>query len=71
MSTARRMTASVRASDEPGGNCATTMMIAAVDLRNEADRRVAEFVEADGDDAGIDDEHDDRRSAPRAPTSQP
>ena len=32
--------------------------IAAVELRDEADRRLAEFVEAEGDDAGIDQQHD-------------
>ena len=33
--------------------------IAAIELRDEADRRLAEFVEAEGDDAGIDHQHDD------------
>ena len=45
--------------------------IAAVELRDEADRRLAEFVEAEGDDAGIDQQHDRRRSAPPATASQP
>src|ERR1019366_10609685 len=30
---------------------------AAVELRDEADRRLAEFIEAKGDDAGVDHEH--------------
>ena len=34
--------------------------VAAVDLRDEAARRLAEFVEAEGDDAGIDQQHDRR-----------
>ena len=32
--------------------------VAAVELRDEADRRLAELVEAEGDHAGIDDEHE-------------
>ncbi len=47
ISSARCCTASVRASDAPGGNWTTTMTIAAVDLRDEADRRRAERVEAE------------------------
>src|ERR1019366_6866859 len=31
--------------------------IAAVELRDEADRRLAEFIEAEGDDAGVDHQH--------------
>ena len=71
MSTARRLTASVRASEAPGGSCVDDDQIAAVELRDEADRRLAEFVEAEGEDAGIDAPASARRSARRAPASQP
>ena len=57
-SIARRWTSSVRASDAPGGKLDHDDEIAAVDLRDEADRRLAELVEAVGDDADIDEQHD-------------
>ncbi len=44
--------------------------IAAVELRDEADRRLAEFVEAEGEDAGIDDQHQ-HGDAHQLPDSQP
>ena len=45
--------------------------IAAVELRDEADRRLAEFVEAEGEDAGIDDQHQHGDAHDACPTSQP
>ena len=50
ISSARCCTASVRASEAPGGNCTTSDQIAAVHLRDEADRRLAECVEAEAED---------------------
>ena len=52
------VTASVRVERRAGGSCGDDDEIAAVELRDEAARRLAEFVEAEGDNAGIDDEHD-------------
>ena len=59
-STARRLTASVRA--ERGGRrqLRDGDQIAAVDCRNKADRGLAELVHAEGDNAGIDNQHDHR-----------
>ena len=41
--------------------------IADVELRDEADRRLAELVHAEGEHGAVDDEHDRRQSARRAP----
>ena len=43
--------------------------IAAVELRDEADRRLAEFVQAEGDDAGIDHQHQHGDAHQLAPTA--
>jgi len=43
--------------------------IAAVDLRDEANRRLAEFIETEGQHAGVDDEHQHRDA--HHPSSQP
>ena len=47
--------------------------IAAVELRDEADRRLAEFIEPEGDDAGIDHQHQhgDAHRARRQPAIAP
>ena len=69
MSTARRLT--VVGARERGARrqLRDDDEIAAVELRDEADRRLAEFIEAEGDDAGIDHQHQHGDAHQCAPTA--
>ena len=70
ISVALRLTSSVRVERGRRRQLRDDDQVAAVELRDEADRRLAELVEAEGDDAGIDDEHQ-HGDAHELPDSQP